>query len=494
MHNLRLLSRPLTKNTVKVSFQDHLSKVAEWTKFDFFRHHRLKKWENGRFFQDHRGWIPKVDSFKTLPKRVKILNPRYMVPVNEASQVISDLRQQRWHNQWKISPRVVHHHKDQDLTPSTGAQIYIHRQYQGSSSIVPQQLWHVRRIHHDRPYSPSSTTQKTESSHWVQGGDQKRAGRDGMLGNHHQTDWAHTMGQLSHIPQKGNSKLMNLPQPKGLEQSHHPWESQDSNPWGDNPCTHRSNQIFQGGRQQSFLWNAPDRGSFTPHIIQHTLLTSTDFSVPFRLKMSQDIFQMRMDDIAAQCPGALAIHDNVFILWEGWQRPWCQHHQPVQCSPKRRLIFNSSKCSIKQDSVTFFGGMFSANDTHQIRKDPRHHRDDTPSNEAELQLFWGAVNYLQTFVPHLSHHTEPLHALLKRRTALHGMRTWTQVSRKLNPHCRKHCWNPSGTTQKQTSHPQCDTSLKVLEIASSKMANHSFCEQVSQRHRDNNMPTLRENS
>ena len=34
--------------------------------------------------------------------------------------------------------------------------------------------------------------------------------------------------------------------------------------------------------------------------------------VPFMLKMSQDIFQMRMDDIVAQCSGVLAIH-NVFI-------------------------------------------------------------------------------------------------------------------------------------------------------------------------------------
>ena len=35
--------------------------------------------------------------------------------------------------------------------------------------------------------------------------------------------------------------------------------------------------------------------------------------VPFGLKMSQDIFQMRMDDIVAQCPGILAIHDDIFI-------------------------------------------------------------------------------------------------------------------------------------------------------------------------------------
>ena len=36
------------------------------------------------------GWVPKVDSFPDLAKRVERLNPRYMVPVNEVSQVISD--------------------------------------------------------------------------------------------------------------------------------------------------------------------------------------------------------------------------------------------------------------------------------------------------------------------------------------------------------------------------------------------------------------------
>ena len=35
--------------------------------------------------------------------------------------------------------------------------------------------------------------------------------------------------------------------------------------------------------------------------------------VPFGLKMSQDIFQMRMDDIIAQCPGMLAIHNDMLI-------------------------------------------------------------------------------------------------------------------------------------------------------------------------------------
>ena len=36
----------------------------------------------------------------------------------------------------------------------------------------------------------------------------------------------------------------------------------------------------------------------------------------------------------------------------------------------------------------------------------------------------GAVNYLQTFVPHLSHHTEPLQAILKKENSF----TWDKNS------------------------------------------------------------------
>ena len=52
--------------------------------------------------------------------------------------------------------------------------------------------------------------------------------------------------------------------------------------------------------------------TFNTHLRRYRFLC-----VPFGLKMSQDIFQMRMDDIVAQCPGVLAIHDECVHLWKG---------------------------------------------------------------------------------------------------------------------------------------------------------------------------------
>ena len=47
---------------------------------------------------------------------------------------------------------------------------------------------------------------------------------------------------------------------------------------------------------------------FNTHLRRYRFLC-----VPFGLKMSQDIFQIRMNDIVAQYPRVLAIHDDVFI-------------------------------------------------------------------------------------------------------------------------------------------------------------------------------------
>ena len=176
-------------------------KWHKWTKIGFFQDHRLTKWENGRFFQNHGGWIPKVDFFQDPCKsRVKNSTPDIWSLLMRWVKSFQILRQQKMAQPVKDQPLNGPPPKGSRFNPHLhGVRIYIHWQYQGSSSIVPHQFWldqrHVRRIwHQDRSNSPSSATQKTEGSHQVQGGDRKRAGRDGASRNHHQTDRAHTMG------------------------------------------------------------------------------------------------------------------------------------------------------------------------------------------------------------------------------------------------------------------------------------------------------------
>ena len=146
--------------------------------------------------------------------------------------------------------------------------------------------------------------------------------------------------------------------------------------------------------------------------------------------MSQNIFQMRMDDIVAQCPEILTIHDDVFIYGKDDKDDDANIINLFNAAQKG-LIFNSSKCSIKQDSVTFFGGVFLASGySPDLEKVLGITEMTPPQMKQELQSFLGAVNYLQTFIPHLSHHKELLHALLKKENIF----TWDENS---NASCQK---------------------------------------------------------
>ena len=139
--------------------------------------------------------------------------------------------------------------------------------------------------------------------------------------------------------------------------------------------------------------------------------------------MSQDIFQMRMDDIVAQCLGVLAIHDDIFIYGRDERDHDANIINLFNVAQKEGLVFNSAKCAIKQNSVTFFGGVFSATGYSPDLAKIQGITEMTPhQTKQELQLFLRAVNYLQTFVPHLSHHTEPLQTILKKKNTF----TWDE--------------------------------------------------------------------
>ena len=94
---------------------------------------------------------------------------------------------------------------------------------------------------------------------------------------------------------------------------------------------------------------------FNTHLRRYRFL-----HVPFGLKMSQDISQMRMDDIMAQCPSVLAIHDDVFIYGKNNKDHDINSINLFNVAQKEGLVFNSKKCAIKQEFITFFGGVFSA--------------------------------------------------------------------------------------------------------------------------------------
>ena len=73
--------------------------------------------------------------------------------------------------------------------------------------------------------------------------------------------------------------------------------------------------------------------------------------MPFGLKMSQDIFQMWMDQITDRLPGIIAIHDNICVYGKDTTEHDNNLLKLMQTAQDHGLVFNSNKCSICQPQI-----------------------------------------------------------------------------------------------------------------------------------------------
>ena len=146
-------------------------------------------------------------------------------------------------------------------------------------------------------------------------------------------------------PKKANSKLRICLDPKDLNKAiireNH-----------KAPTLEEIAHVLTGATKFSKVGN---KAFFGMHLTQEASLLTTFnthlrryrfLCVPFELKMSQDIFQMRMDDIVAQCPGVLAIHDDVFIYRKNNRDHDTNIINLFNMAQREGLIFNSKKCAI----------------------------------------------------------------------------------------------------------------------------------------------------
>ena len=131
--------------------------------------------------------------------------------------------------------------------------------------------------------------------------------------------------------------------------------------------------------------------------------------------MSQDVFQIQMDRILEQCPGMIGIHDDVIIY--GYTR---EDHDSnlinfLNVCQMEGLCLSSKKLELCRDRVSFFGAIYSREGVHPDPKKVQGIEEMTaPETKQQLQSFLGMVTYMGNFIPHLSHHTEPLRQLLKK--------------------------------------------------------------------------------
>ena len=154
---------------------------------------------------------------------------------------------------------------------------------------------------------------------------------------------------------------------------------------------------------------------------------------------------------------------------------------------KKDSSLTAKKCAIKQESVMLFGRVFSAEGySPDLKKIQGISKMTPPQMKQELQSFLGAVNYLQTFVSHLSSNTKPLQALPKKENCFAwDENTNTCFQKNKVPTAESSPETPEILWSEQTGHP----SVWCLTQGAGSLHHpgqtaHCFCKQVPHRHWD----------
>ena len=139
--------------------------------------------------------------------------------------------------------------------------------------------------------------------------------------------------------------------------------------------------------------------------------------MPFGLKMSQDVFQAKIDQTFEGCNGTIGIADDIVVYGKSEEEHDKHLHEMMDRCTSTGLKLNPDKCKIKQKKIKFYGVICSADG---IQPDPDKvsvlKTMTPPTNKQELQAFLGLATYMGTFIPSLSTLTSPLRELVKDRS------------------------------------------------------------------------------
>ena len=90
--------------------------------------------------------------------------------------------------------------------------------------------------------------------------------------------------------------------------------------------------------------------------------------MPFRAKMSQDVFQMKMDLIMERCPGVISIHNDIVVYGVSEEDHNANLVNLLNVAQIKGLVLNSKKLELKCPRVSFFGAEYSADGMHPCPK------------------------------------------------------------------------------------------------------------------------------
>ena len=81
--------------------------------------------------------------------------------------------------------------------------------------------------------------------------------------------------------------------------------------------------------------------------------------MPFGLRMSQDIFQFKIDETYRDCQGAIGIADDVTVYGENDKEHDLHLHKTMERTRKAGIKLSDEACLIKMKECNFFGMLYT---------------------------------------------------------------------------------------------------------------------------------------
>ena len=134
----------------------------------------------------------------------------------------------------------------------------------------------------------------------------------------------------------------------------------------------------------------------------------------FGVNCAPELFQKIMWTILGSCTGVVIYLDDILIYADTVEQLRQRTEEVKSRLAKNNLTLNSEKCAYERTEMEFLGLQLSetgirpaTNKLEAIQNCAR------PANVSEVRSFLGLINFVGSFIPNLSHRTEPLRRLLK---------------------------------------------------------------------------------
>ena len=154
--------------------------------------------------------------------------------------------------------------------------------------------------------------------------------------------------------------------------------------------------------------------------------------MPFGAKMSQDVFQMKMDLIMEWCPGVISIHDDIVVYGVSEEDHDANLVNLLNVAQIEGLVLNSKKLELKCPRVSFFGAEYSADGMHPCPKKIQGITEMTPppriNNNWPASLEWSHTWETSCHISAITlNHSGQCS---NKRRSSHGMKWQTPASRR----------------------------------------------------------------